>query len=55
MSLNNTVLRDKFNEAMDAMKKDGTLKKISEQFFAGQDVTEPKDFKTEKIDISDVD
>ena len=55
ISLNNTVLRDKFNEAMDAMKKDGTLKKISEQFFAGQDVTEPKDFKTEKIDISDVD
>ncbi len=31
---------------MDAMKKDGTFeKKISEQFFAGQDVTEPKDFK----------
>ena len=55
ISLNNTVLRDKFNEAMDAMKKDGTLKKISEQFFAGQDVTEPKEFKTEKIDISDVD
>ena len=55
ISLNNTVLRDKFNEAMDEMKKDGTLKKISEQFFAGQDVTEPKDFKTEKIDISDVD
>ncbi len=36
------------------MKEDGTLTEISKTFFAGEDVTQPKDIKLEKIDFSDV-
>lgn len=50
----NTVLQEKINEQLEAMRKDGTLKKLSEKFFAGQDVSVEKDYDFEKIDVSDV-
>lgn len=54
IKLGNDVLHEKFNEALKAMKADGTLAEISKTFFAGEDVTQPKEFNMEKIDISDV-
>lgn len=36
------------------MKKDGTLTKISEKFFAGQDVTKKTKVDYTEIDISDI-
>ena len=47
-------LIEKFNKALKSMKEDGTLTEISKTFFAGEDVTQPKDLKLEKIDFSDV-
>ncbi|MBM7635996.1 transporter substrate-binding domain-containing protein [Streptococcus saliviloxodontae] len=54
IKLGNTTLQTKMNEALEAMKKDGTLTKLSEKFFAGQDVSKEKDYDFQKIDVSDV-
>ena len=54
IKLGNEVIQQKFNEALKSMKEDGTLTEISKTFFAGEDVTQPKDLKLEKIDFSDV-
>ncbi len=54
-SLKNKVLQDKVNQAIKSMKKDGTLTKISKQFFAGQDVTQKTKVDYTDIDISDID
>jgi len=54
IKLGNEVVQQKFNEALKSMKEDGTLTEISKTFFAGEDVTQPKDLKLEKIDFSDV-
>ena len=54
IKLGNDVIQQKFNEALKSMKEDGTLTEISKTFFAGEDVTQPKDLKLEKIDFSDV-
>ena len=54
IKLGNEVIQQKFNEALKSMKEDGTLTEISKTFFAGEDVTQPKDIKLEKIDFSDV-
>lgn len=53
-SLKNKVLQEKVNKAIKDMKKDGTLTKISEKFFAGQDVTKKTKVNYTNIDISDV-
>ena len=55
LSLDNQVLQEKINGALEDMRKDGTLTKLSEKFFAGQDVTQEKEFDYETVDISDVD
>lgn len=54
IKLGNDTLQQKFNEALQAMKDDGTLTKISQTFFAGEDVTRPREMTMETIDISDV-
>ena len=53
-SLKNKTLQEKVNKAIKDMKKDGTLTKISEKFFAGQDVTKKTKVDYTEIDISDV-
>ena len=53
-SLKNKVLQEKVNKAIKDMKKDDTLTKISEKFFAGQDVTKKTKVNYTNIDISDV-
>lgn len=42
------------NEALADMKKDGTLTKLSKEFFAGQDVSKEKKYDFKTIDVSDV-
>ncbi|MDO4666836.1 MAG: transporter substrate-binding domain-containing protein [Streptococcus sp.] len=54
LSLDNKVLLEKVNGALEEMRKDGTLTKLSEKFFAGQDVSKEKKYDFETIDISDV-
>ena len=54
LSLKNKTLQEKVNKAIKDMKKDGTLTKISEKFFAGQDVTKKTKVDYTEIDISDV-
>lgn len=53
-SLKDKTLQEKVNQALKEMKEDGTLKKLSEQFFAGQDVTKETKVDYTEIDISDV-
>lgn len=43
MSKADTSLKEKLDEALKAMKEDGTLKAISEKYYAGQDLTEPEE------------
>lgn len=50
----NTTLQEKMNTTLAAMRKDGTLKKLSEEFFGGQDVTQDQHFNYPKIDVSDI-
>lgn len=50
----NTTLQEKMDKELAAMRKDGTLKKLSEKFFGGQDVTKDQHFDYPKIDVSDV-
>lgn len=54
IKLGNDKLKEKMDQALEDMRQDGTLKKLSEQFFAGQDVSVQKDYNFEKIDVSDV-
>lgn len=42
MSKTDTSLKEKLDEVLKAMKEDGTLKAISEKYYAGQDLTEPE-------------
>ncbi|MER0122521.1 transporter substrate-binding domain-containing protein [Streptococcus sp. ZJ93] len=42
MSKADTSLKEKLDEALKAMKEDGTLKAISEKYYAGQNLTEPE-------------
>lgn len=53
-SLKDKILQEKVNQALKEMKEDGTLKKLSEQFFAGQDVTKETKVDYTEIDIADV-
>lgn len=50
----NETLQEKVNKAIKNMKKDGTLTKILEKFFAGQDVTKKTKVDYTEIDISDI-
>ncbi|ETW90254.1 hypothetical protein X839_04895 [Streptococcus thermophilus MTH17CL396] len=52
--MKNKTLQEKVNKAIKDMKKDGTLTKISEKFFAGQDVTKKTKVDYTEIDISDI-
>lgn len=54
LQLGNDVLAEKVNQTLEEMRKDGTLRKLSEQFFSGQDVSVEKDYDFQVIDISDV-
>lgn len=47
-----TVLLDKVNEVIAEMKEDGTLTKISEEFFGGLDVS--KETEEEVIEIEGI-
>lgn len=51
-----TALRKKIDAVIKDMKKDGSLQKISETYYAGQDLTKPfgKDKKIPIIDTKDV-
>ncbi|MBF0778806.1 transporter substrate-binding domain-containing protein [Streptococcus cuniculi] len=42
MSKADTSLKEKLDEVLKGMKEDGTLKVISEKYYAGQDLTEPE-------------
>lgn len=53
-SSKNKTLQEKVNKAIKDMKEDGALTKISEKFFAGQDVTKKTKVDYTEIDISDV-
>lgn len=50
----NSTLQEKANKVLDDMRKDGSLKKLSEKFFGGQDVTKDQHFDFPKVDVSDV-
>lgn len=52
LKLGNDVLLEKLNEQLQAMREDGTLTKLSEQFFGGQDVSVQKEYDFETIDVS---
>ncbi|MGT2887246.1 transporter substrate-binding domain-containing protein [Streptococcus didelphis] len=54
LKLGNKTLQKKMNKALEEMKKDGTLTKLSKKFFAGQDVSKEKKYDFKKIDVSDV-
>ena len=54
ISLENKVLQEKIDGILEDMRKDGTLTKLSKQFFAGQDVTKERKYNFETVDISDV-
>lgn len=54
IKLGNSELQKKVNDTLKEMKKDGTLTKLSEQFFAGQDVSKEKKYDFKKVDVSDV-
>ncbi len=49
MKKENTELKTKVDDAITEMKKDGTLKKLSEQFFGGADVSKEADVKITKV------
>ncbi len=53
-SSKNKTLQEKVNKAIKDRKEDGTLTKISEKFFADQDVTKKTKVDYTEIDISDV-
>ncbi|MGT2932796.1 transporter substrate-binding domain-containing protein [Streptococcus catagoni] len=56
MSKKDKTLLNKINKTLKAMKKDGSLKKISETYYGGQDLTKAfgKDKKLPLIDTKDV-
>ncbi|MGX7393707.1 transporter substrate-binding domain-containing protein [Carnobacterium mobile] len=49
----NDVLTKKLDTALEDMKADGTMPKLSEQFYDGADVTEQIDYDFPKIDLSE--
>lgn len=56
MSKTDTSLKEKLDEVIKAMKSDGTLKAISEKYYAGQDLSKPLENVSQYpvVDISDV-
>lgn len=54
IKLGNKTLQKKVNKVLKEMKEDGTLTKLSKEFFAGQDVSKEKKYDFKKIDVSDV-
>ncbi|MEQ9763668.1 transporter substrate-binding domain-containing protein [Streptococcus sp. ZJ151] len=55
MSKKDKTLKKKLDGVIKEMKEDGTLKKISEKYYAGQDLTEPEEGTEDlpTIDVSD--
>ncbi|MDX5039043.1 transporter substrate-binding domain-containing protein, partial [Streptococcus suis] len=53
MSKADTSLKEKIDEALEAMKADGTLKAISEKYYAGQDLTIPVE-NADKLPVIEV-
>lgn len=53
IKLGNDELTDNVNEQLEAMKEDGKLTAISEEFYSGEDVTQQIDYDFEEIDVSD--
>lgn len=56
MSKADDSLKEKLDEAIKAMQEDGTMKAISEKYYAGQDLTQPLEDVADipVIDVSDV-
>ncbi|WP_420359152.1 transporter substrate-binding domain-containing protein [Bacillus altitudinis] len=52
MKKDNTELQKELNRVLKEMKKDGTMKKISEKFFNDADVSKKIDVDVEDVDIS---
>lgn len=48
-------MTEKFNEALDEMRADGTLAELSKQFYDGADVTVQIEYDFPVIDVSNVD
>lgn len=55
ISKRNQDLLDEVDAALEAMRKDGTMKKLSEEFFAGEDVSVDKHYDLDTVDYSDID
>lgn len=53
IKLGNDELTDKVNEELEAMREDGTLTEISQEFYNGEDVSEQKDYDFTEVDVSD--
>ncbi len=53
IKLGNDELTDKVNEELEAMREDGTLTEISQEFYNGEDVSEQKDYDFAEVDVSD--
>ncbi|MGX7418654.1 transporter substrate-binding domain-containing protein [Carnobacterium gallinarum] len=49
MKKDNTELKAKIDQEIKGMKKDGTLKKLSEQFFGGADISKKADIKITQV------
>lgn len=56
MSKDDDTLKDKIDGVLEEMLKDGTLKEISEKYYAGQDLTKPIEGADDLpvIDVSDI-
>ena len=50
----NDELTEKFNEALEEMRADGTLAELSKQFYDGADVTVQIEYDFPVIDVSDM-
>lgn len=52
MDLDNKELQSNINAQIEAMKKDGTLAKLSKQYYANKDVSKMPDVKTTIVDVN---
>lgn len=53
IKLGNDEFTKQINAQLEAMHDDGTLSKISKQFYNGEDVTVQKDYEFQEIDVSE--
>lgn len=53
IKLGNDELTENVNDQLKAMKEDGTLTELSQEFYNGEDVSEQKEYDFEEIDVAD--